>query len=112
MYQTAGVDDDTQNELGDDRLKSVRTECGVKDEIDEHIEKEKEEEEEIDPKANLGRFEAGEAQEVSVHNTWMERIAFGSKTLPEVLCMIGDAQPELVKVFLFLLQSGANLNFI
>ena len=41
---------------------------------------------------------------------WMERVAFGSKTLPASPCMISDAQPDLIKILL--LQIWTNLYFM
>ena len=41
---------------------------------------------------------------------WMERVAFGSKTLPASPCMISDAQPDQIKILL--LQIWTNLYFM
>ena len=56
---------------------------------------------------NIRRFKVGEMRDAADYPAWMARINFGSKILPLSPCLIGDAQPELIKVFL--LQMGVNL---
>ena len=47
-------------------------------------------------------------QDALEYPAWMSRVVFGSKVLPTDPCMIGDAQPDLIKILL--LQIGVNLN--
>ena len=56
---------------------------------------------------NIRKFKVGERRDAAHYPAWMARINFGSKILPLSPCLIGDAQPELIKVFL--LQMGVNL---
>ena len=56
---------------------------------------------------NIKRFKVGVMRNAASYPAWMARINFGSKILPLALCLIGDAQPELIKIFL--LQMGVNL---
>ena len=57
---------------------------------------------------NIEEYEADEAKDAKVeYPAWMNRIDFGSKVLPVEPCMLGDAQPELIKILL--LQMGMNL---
>ena len=98
----------------EDDLKAEKRDFREQDDVDqfvnEQVEKgddsegERAEDEEID----LGRYEAGEAVNVEEdYPAWLERIQFGSKVLPVEPCLIGDAQPELIKILL--LQIGMNL---
>ena len=57
---------------------------------------------------NLRKFKAGEMQDAVEYPAWMSRVVFGSKVLPTDPCMIGDAQPDLIKILL--VQIGVNLN--
>ena len=56
---------------------------------------------------NIKKFKMGKMQDAMSYPRWMERVAFGSKTLPASPCMIGDAQPDRIKMLL--LQIGRNL---
>ena len=60
-----------------------------------------------DDEVNIKRFKVGEVRNAANYPAWMTRIKFGSKVLPLEPCLIGDAQPELIKIFL--LQMGVNL---
>ena len=89
----------------------------MKDEIDEFLEQEKNEvekmskgeqenddDEEEEGEISIKKFKMGEMQDAMSYPKWMGRVAFGSKTLPASPCMIGDAQPNLIKILL--LQIG------
>ena len=106
-----------------EKLQAEKNEHGVKDEIDEFLDQEKnevenmsEEEQEINDdeeeegEINIEKFKMGEMQDAMSYPRCMERVAFGSKTLPATPCMIGDAQPNLIKILL--LQIGTNLHYI
>ena len=49
-------------------------------------------------------------QDAVEYPSWMSRVVFGSKVLPTDPCMIGDAQPDLIKILL--LQIGVNLHIL
>ena len=49
-------------------------------------------------------------QDAVEYPAWMNRVVFGSKVLPTDPCMIGDAQPDLIKILL--LQMGVNLHIL
>ena len=48
---------------------------------------------------NLRKFKAGEMQDAVEYPAWMSRVVFGSKVLPTDPCMIGESQPDLIKIF-------------
>ena len=87
-----------------------------KDEVDDYINKEREEvendeqeEDEIQGgKVNIRKFKAGEMQDAVEYPPWTSRVVSGSKVLPADPCMIGDAQPDLIKILM--LQIGVNLH--
>ena len=56
---------------------------------------------------NIQKFKAGEVQDVVEYPAWMARVDFGSRVLPTDPCVIGDDQPDLIKILL--LQMGVNL---
>ena len=97
-------------------LNAEKRDFREKDEVDEYlneqreeVEKDEQEEEEIQGgEFNLRKFRMGEMQDAVEYPSWMSRIAFGSKILPTEPCMIGDAQPDLIKILL--LQMGVNLS--
>ena len=73
----------------------------MKDELDEFLDQEKnevekmsEEEQEIDEdedeegEINIKKFKMGEMQYAMSYPRWMERVAFGSRSLPASPCML------------------------
>ena len=111
------------NDFDMERLQAEKNEYGVKDEIDEFLDQEKNEaekmseeeqegddDEEEEGEINIKKFKMCKMQDAVSYPRWMERAAFGSKTLLASPCMIGDAQPDLIKILL--LQIGTNLNFM
>ena len=67
-----------------------------------------EEEETAGGSINIRKFKAGEVQDVVEYPAWLARVNFGSSVLPTDPCMIGDAQPDLIKILL--LQMGVNIS--
>ena len=98
-----------------DDLNAEKRDFREKDEVDEYLNKEREEvekdeqeEEEIQGgEINLRKFKAGGMQDAVEYPAWTSRDVFGSKVLPTDPCMMGDAQPDLIKILL--LQMGVNL---
>ena len=105
-------EEEEEEEFETDDLNAEKRDFREKDEVDEYINKEREEvekdeqeEEEIQGgEVNLRRFKAGEMQDAVEYPAWMSRVVFGSRALPTDPCMIGDAQPDLIKILL--LQIG------
>ena len=96
------VDEDQDFDMED--LNAEKRDFGEKDEADDYINREREEVEKI----NNDKQEEDEIQSgnINIRKFKMGRVVFGStKTLPANPCMIGDAQPDLVKILL--LQIGA-----
>ena len=93
-------------------LNAEKRDFREKDEVDEYlneqreeVEKDEQEEEEIQGgESNLRKFRMREMQDAVEYPSWMSRIAFVSKILPTEPSMIGDAQPDLIKILL--LQMG------
>ena len=107
--QSASADPSGENE----ELKSEKRDYREQDEVDEFLKEEREkaetiEEEEMDiHNDDTKGFSAGEVRHVHAeYPKWMDRIEYGSKVLPTEACVIGDAQPELIKILL--LQMGNN----
>ena len=111
-------EEEEEEESEMDDLNAEKRDFREKDEADEYINKEREEveqdeqeEEEIQGgEFNLCKFKAGEMQDAVEYPAWMNRVVFGSKVLPTDPCMIGDAQPDLIKILL--LQMGVNLHIL
>ena len=110
QHHTADVDADEDKE----ELTSEKRDYRRQDDVDEYLEEERkqaethdEEMEMPDDDENRG-FRVGQVRQVHVaYPKWMRRIDYGSKVLPTEACVIGDAQPELIKILL--LQMGNNL---
>ena len=66
--------------------------------------------EEEEDEINTKKFKMGKIQDAMSYPRWMERVALGSKTPPASPCMIGVAQPDLIKILL--LQIGRNLYYM
>ena len=110
--QPEGNDDDRKPD--EDDINAERRDFREQDEVDEFLNEEREQaevddEEEVESgDINIEEYEADEARDAIVeYPAWMKRIEFGSKVLPVEPCMIGDAQPELIKILL--LQIGVNI---
>jgi hypothetical protein len=110
--QPEGNDDDRKPD--EDDINAERRDFREQDEVDEFLNEEREQaevddEEEVESgDINIEEYEADEARDAIVeYPAWMKRIEFGSKVLPVEPCMIGDAQPELIKILL--LQIGLNI---
>ena len=109
-------EEEEEEESGMEDLNAEKRDFREKDEVDEYlneqreeVEKDEQEEEEIQGgEFNLRKFRMGEMQDAVEYPSWMSRMAFGSKILPTEPCMIGDAQPDLIKILL--LQMGVNLS--
>ena len=106
--------DDVGSSADVEELKSEKRDFREQDEVDKFLKEEREKaetinEEEVDAaEINTGEFEAGEARTVHVeYPAWLKRVEYGSKVMPTEACVIGDAQPELIKILL--LQMGNNL---
>ena len=99
-------------EEDDEEVKDPKEEA--KDDADEPMDdeqaKSEEPEEDEDDEMDIGKFEEEEVRDAMEYPRWMERVQFGSRTLPAHPCMIGDAQPDFVN--LILLQMGSNINHI
>ena len=111
--RSADADPSGDNE----ELKSEKRDYREQDEVDEYLKEEREKAETIDEEemdaddADTLKFSAGEVRHVVArYPAWMKRIEYGSKVLPTEACIIGDAQPELIKIML--LQMGNNLSKI
>lgn len=106
-----GVSEANQEE-DDEEVKDPKEEA--KDDADEPMDdeqaKSEEPEEDEDDEMDIGKFEEEEVRDAMEYPRWMERVQFGSRTLPAHPCMIGDAQPDFVN--LILLQMGSNINHI
>ena len=107
-----GDNADRKTEAND--INEEKRDFREQDEVDEFLNEEREKGDTIDEEGAAGRdinieeYEAGEAENVTIeYPAWLNRIDFGSKVLPVEPCMIGDAQPELIKILL--LQMGINL---
>ena len=105
-------DDDRKSKEND--INDERRDFREQDEVDEFLNDEREQAEMNDEEKteggeiNIEEYEAGEARDAVIeYPAWMNRIDFGSKVLPVEPCMIGDAQPELIKILL--LQIGLNI---
>ena len=105
-------DDDRKSKEND--INDERRDFREQDEVDEFLNEEREQaemndEEEIEGgEINIEEYEADEARDAVIeYPAWMKRVEFGSKVLPVEPCMIGDAQPELIKILL--LQIGLNI---
>ena len=109
--QSASAEQGRENE----ELKSEKRDYRKQDEVDEFLKEEREQaevinEEEMDVENDdeIRGFSAGEVRHVHAdYPKWMNRIDYGSKVMPIEACIIGDAQPELIKILL--LQIGNNL---
>ena len=109
-HRTADVDADE----GKEELTSEKRDYRQQDDVDQFLKEEREHAETHgegmemqDDDENRG-FRAGEVRHVHAnYPKWMKRIDYGSKVLPVEACVIGDAQPELIKILL--LQMGNNL---
>ena len=105
-------DDDRKSKEND--INDERRDFREQDEVDEFLNEEREQaemndEEEIEGgEINIEEYEADEARDAVIeYPAWLKRVEFGSKALPVEPCMIGDAQPELIKILL--LQIGLNI---
>ena len=105
-------DDDRKSKEND--INDERRDFREQDEVDEFLNDEREQAEMNDEEKtegdeiNIEEYEAGEARDAVIeYPAWMNRVDFGSKVLPVEPCMIGDAQPELIKILL--LQIGLNI---
>ena len=105
-------DDDRTSKKND--INDERRDFREQDEVDEFLNEEREQAERNDDEEteggeiNIEEYEADEAHDAEIeYPAWLKRIEFGSKVLPVEPCMIGDAQPELIKVLL--LQIGLNI---
>lgn len=110
--QQDGTDADEEPDASD--INAERRDFREQDEIDEFLNEEREKADKIDEEGtsggniNIDEYEAGDAEDVKIeYPAWMKRIDFGSKVLPIEPCIIGDAQPELIKILL--LQMGVIL---
>ena len=110
--QPDGDDADRKPEADD--INAERRDFREQDEVDEFLNEEREQAEMVDEEGieggdiNIEEYEADEARDANIeYPAWMKRIEFGSKVLPVGPCMIGDAQPQLIKILL--LQMGLNL---
>ena len=111
QQHTASADPSEEKE----ELKSEKRDYRRQDDVNEFLKEEREQaettdEEEMDMQHddNIRGFRAGEVRHVHIeYPKWMKRIDYGSKVLPTEACVIGDAQPELIKILL--LQMGNNL---
>ena len=110
--QPDGDDADRKPEADD--INAERRDFREQDEVDEFLNEEREQADMVDEEGtdggdiNIEEYEADEARDAKIeYPAWMKRIEFGSKVLPVEPCMIGDAQPELIKILL--LQMGLNL---
>ena len=106
-------DDDDRTSKEND-INDERRDFREQDEVDEFLNEEREQAEKNDEEEteggeiNIEEYEADEARDAVIeYPAWLKRIEFGSKVLPVEPCMIGDAQPELIKVLL--LQIGLNI---
>ena len=106
--------EDADQKPDDDDLDAEKRDFRGQDEVDQYLNEQREEAEIVEEEGtadgdiNIEEFHAGEAEDVEVkYPAWMNRIDFGSKVLPIEPCLIGDAQPELIKILL--LQMGVNL---
>ena len=106
-------DDDDRTSKEND-INDERRDFREQDEVDEFLNEEREQAEKNDDEEteggeiNIEEYEADEAHDAEIeYPAWLKRIEFGSKVLPVEPCMIGDAQPELIKVLL--LQIGLNI---
>ena len=106
-------DDDDRTSKEND-INDERRDFREQDEVDEFLNEEREQAEKNDEEEteggeiNIEEYEADEARDVVIeYPAWLKRIEFGSKVLPVEPCMIGDAQPELIKILL--LQIGLNI---
>ena len=111
QQHAASVDADEDKE----ELTSEKRDYRRQDDVDEFLKEEREQAEthdeeqmEMQDDDEIRGFRAGEVRHVHVaYPKWMKRIDYGSKVLPTEACVIGDAQPELIKILL--LQMGSNL---
>ena len=111
-------EEEEEEEFEMDDVHAEKRDFGEKDGVDDYINKQREEvekdaqeEEEIQSgEINLRKFKAGEIQDAVEYTSWMSRVVFWSKVLPTDPCMIGDAQPDLIKILL--LQIGVNLRLL
>ena len=106
--------DDADQKSDDDDLNAEKRDFRGQDEVDQYLNEQREEAETVEEEGtaggdiNIEEYQAGEAVDADIkYPAWMNRIDFGSKVLPVEPCMIGDAQPELIKILL--LQMGVNL---
>ena len=106
-------DDDDRTSKEND-INDERRDFREQDEVDEFLNEEREQAEKNDEEEteggeiNIEEYEADEARDAVIeYPAWLKRIEFGSKVLPVEPCMIGDAQPELIKILL--LQIGLNI---
>jgi len=107
-------DDDVNQKSDADELKAEKRDFREQDEVDDFLKEEREKADTVEEEGatggtiNIEEYEAEEAKDAHVeYPAWMNRVDFGSKVLPSEPCMIGDAQPELIKILL--LQMGNNL---
>ena len=101
-------DDDDRTSKEND-ITDERRDYREQDEVDEFLNEEREQAEETEGgEINIEEYEADEARDAVIeYPAWLKRIEFGSKVLPIEPCMIGDAQPELIKILL--LQIGLHI---
>ena len=110
QFRKTNVDADDDKE----ELMSEKRDYRRQDDVDQFLKEEREQAETLgeememqDDDENRG-FRAGQVRQVHIaYPRWMRRIDYGSKVLPTEACVIGDAQPELIKILL--LQMGNNL---
>ena len=102
-----------EEEFEADDLNAEKRDFREQDEVDKFLNREREEAEMVEDEEettggsiNIQKFKAGEVQDVVEYPAWMARVDFGSRVLPTDPCMIGDAQPDLIKILL--LQMGVN----
>ena len=107
-------EDDDDRTSKENNINDERRDFREQDEVDEFLNEEREQAEKNDDEeteggeVNIEEYEADEARDAVIeYPAWLKRIEFGSKVLPVEPCMIGDAQPELIKILL--LQIGLNI---
>ena len=106
--------DDADREPEADDINAERRDFREQDEVDEFLNEERERADTVEEEGaaggdiNIEEYEVDEAKDANIeYPAWMNRVDFGSTVLPVEPCMIGDAQPELIKILL--LQMGMNI---
>ena len=112
--ETQPEEDDDDRTSKENDINDERRDFREQDEVDEFLNEEREQAEKNDEEEteggeiNIEEYEADEARDAVIeYPAWLKRIEFGSKVLPVEPCMIGDAQPELIKILL--LQIGLKI---